>query len=77
MQHFKYADLGVALEHNNKSNVKTRNADDFTGWKQVGNFSSYCIFAKDELRRLVDSTTGKVAIEYSVPGGNSNAEKWV
>ena len=77
MQYFKYAALGVALEHNNKSNVKTRNVDDFTGWKQVGNFSSYCIFAKDELRRLVDLTTGKVAIEYSVPGGNRNAKNMV
>ena len=71
MQHFKYADLGVALEHNNKSNVKTRNVDDFTGWKQVGYFSSYDIFAKDELRRLVDIATGKIVIEYSVHMGNA------
>ena len=62
------------MEHNNKSNVKTLNVDDFTGWEQVGNFSSYCIFAKDELRRLVDLTTGKLVIEYSINGGNGNAK---
>ena len=77
MQHFKYNGVGITTEQNTKTTVKTSNLDDFTGWKQVGNFSSYGIFAKDELRRLVDPTTGRVAIEYSVPGGKSNDKNLV
>ncbi len=53
------------------------NMPDLNGWKQVGYFGSYGIFAKDEFRRLVDITTGKVAIEYSVPGEISSAKNWV
>ena len=37
---------------------------DLNGWKQVGYFSSYGIFAKNDLRRLVDSATGRIIAQY-------------
>lgn len=76
MQHITYKKVGVAPDHNTELTVITRNVDELTGWKWVGYFSSYGIFAKDELRRVVDAITGRVIVEYSIPGETVTLKTW-
>ena len=40
------------------------NRADLNGWKRVGQYASYLIYAKDNKRRLVDQKTGKSILEY-------------
>ena len=42
------------------------NRKDLSGWKHVGEYASYLIYAKDNKRRLVDQKTGRTVIEYSI-----------
>jgi len=42
------------------------NRTDLTGWKRVGEYASYFIYAKDNKRRLVDQKTGKSVLEYLI-----------
>jgi hypothetical protein len=69
--------VSVSKDKPLSSRERSGNMPDLNGWEQLGYFSSYCIFAKNELRRLVDTTTGQVIIEYSIPGGNGNAKNRV
>jgi muconolactone delta-isomerase len=42
------------------------NRTDLTGWKRVGEYASYIIYAKDNRRRLVEQKTGKFVLEYVI-----------
>ena len=44
--------------------VETRSMADLNEWKYIGHFSSYCIYAKDDIRRLIDTITGRVITQY-------------
>ena len=73
MQHLKHNSIGIATEHKTKTITKTRHIDDLKGWKRVGYYGSYSIFAKGELRRLVNITTRELITEYLIPKRNCNA----
>ena len=69
--------MGMSQNNNIVSIVKTRKADDLTGWEQVSSFGSYFIYTKKELRRVVNKTTSRVIIEYSIPRVNDYAKNGV
>ena len=37
------------------------------GWKKVGYYSSYFIYASGDIRRLVDPAAGRVIVQYRTP----------
>ena len=39
---------------------------DLNGWKQVGYYGSYFIYASGDIRRLVDPATGRIITQYNV-----------
>ena len=46
------------------SALETRNITNLKEWKFVANFNSYSIYAKDDIRRLIDTDTGRVITQY-------------
>ena len=46
------------------STEETRDMTDLNEWKYIGHFDSYSIYAKDDIRRLIDTDTGRVITQY-------------
>jgi hypothetical protein len=69
--------VSVSKDKPLSSRERSGNMPDLNGWKQVGCFGFNNIYMKNELRRLVDTTTGQVIIEYFISGGNGNAKNRV
>jgi hypothetical protein len=42
------------------------NRTDLSGWKRVGEYAPYIIYAKGNKRRLVEQETGKFVLEYVI-----------
>ena len=40
------------------------NTADLNGWKYIAKYSGYLIYAKDDIRRLIDTDTGRVITQY-------------
>ena len=58
------------------SALETRNITNLKEWKFVANFNSYSIYAKDDIRRLIDTDTGRVIAQYKFKNsveGDKNA----
>ena len=36
----------------------------FAGWERVGYFGSYLLYARGNIRRIVDPNTGKIVAQY-------------
>jgi len=54
----------VSLAKKRASALETRNITNLKEWKFVANFVSYSICAKDDIRRLIDTDTGRVIAQY-------------
>ena len=53
------------LTHKPASTRKTGdNTPDLNGWKRIGDFGSYVIYASGDVRRLIDPNTGRVIAQY-------------
>ena len=37
------------------------------GWKQVGFYSSYFIYASGDIRRVIDPAAGRIIVQYRTP----------
>lgn len=69
--------VSVPKDKLSSSRERSGNMPDLNGWKRVGDYSSYAIYAKGELRRLINTTTEQLIIEYLIPRRNSNAINYV
>ena len=52
------------------------NTADLNGWKYIAKYSGYLIYAKDDIRRLIDTDTGRVIAQYKFKNsveGDKNA----
>lgn len=57
------------MTHADKPEPNTGTGDnrtDLSGWKRVGEYASYIIYAKGNKRRLVEQKTGKFVLEYVI-----------
>jgi hypothetical protein len=53
------------LTHKPASARKTGdNTPGLNGWKRIGDFGSYVIYASGDLRHLVDPNTGRIIAQY-------------
>ncbi len=39
-------------------------ATDLAGWKQIGNFGTHLLYSKDNLRLIIEPSTGKIVTQY-------------
>jgi len=46
------------------STEETRDMTDLNEWKYICHFDSYSIYAKDDIRRIIDPATGGVIVQY-------------